>query len=98
MIFLDSRRSYICDEIVTIGEHDRIQGRYRLLMQKALHNRAASLLLAHNHPSGDPRPSMDDFRFTRTLKALANALDIELIDHLVVARSAAFSIMQGKRV
>ena len=98
MIFLDGRRSYICDEIVTIGGHDQIRGRYRLLVQRALHNGAASLLLVHNHPSGDPRPSIADIQFTRALNALARALDIHLADHLVVTRSAAYSIILGRPV
>jgi DNA repair protein RadC len=98
MIFLDARRRYICDEVVTIGGRNRIEGRYRLLVQKTLQNGAASLLLVHNHPSGDPQPSREDIRFTRALKALARALDIDLADHLVVTRSAAFSIMLGTKV
>lgn len=98
MIFLDGRRRYICDEVVTIGGRDRIEGRYRLLVQKALQNGAASLLLVHNHPSGDPQPSCEDIQFTRALKVLARALDIELADHLVVTHSAAFSILLGTRV
>lgn len=96
MVFLGTGRAYICDEVVTIGGHDRIQGRYRLLVQRALYNRATALLLVHNHPSGDPRPSLADVRFTRALDALARALDIELVDHLVVTRTAAFSIRLGK--
>ena len=98
MISLDARRTYICDEVVTIGGRYRIEGRYRLLAQRALENGAASLLLVHNHPSGNPRPSLADIRFTRVLRALAHALDIELTDHLVVTRSAAYSIMLGKPV
>ena len=96
MIFLDGQHTYICDEVVIVGGHDQIQGRYRLLVQRALHNGAASLLLVHNHPSGDPRPSLADIRFTRALKALTHALDIQLADHLVVTGSAAYSIMLGK--
>lgn len=98
MIFLDGRRRYICDEVVTMGGRDRIEGRYRLLVQRSLHNGAGSLLLVHNHPSGDPRPSQEDIRFTRALKALVRALDIDLADHLVVTRSEAFSILLGTRV
>lgn len=98
MVSLDAQRAYICDDIVTVGGPRCLNGRYRLLVQRALYNGAASLLLVHNHPSGNPRPSPDDIRFTRALKVLANALDIELIDHLVVARSSIFSIKLGRRV
>jgi DNA repair protein RadC len=98
MIFLDGRRKYICDEVVSIGDRARIEGRYRLLVQRALQNGAASLLLVHNHPSGDPRPSREDILFTRTLRALARALDFELADHLVITHSAAYSILLGARI
>lgn len=98
MVSLDAQRAYICDDIVTVGGTRQLHGRYRLLVQKALDNGAASLLLAHNHPSGNWRPSRADIGFTRALKVLANALDIELIDHLVVARSSTFSIKLGRRV
>lgn len=98
MISLDARRAYICDEVVSIGGRARIDGRYRFLVQRALDNGAASLLLVHNHPSGDAQPSHADIRFTRALNALARALEIELADHLVVTRSAVHSIMLGRPV
>lgn len=98
MVSLDSRRAYICDEIVAVGGTRQLRGRYRLLVEKALHNGAASLLLVHNHPSGNPCPSPEDIRFTNALKVLANALDMELLDHLVVARLSTFSIKLGRRV
>jgi DNA repair protein RadC len=98
MVSLDARRSYICDEIVSAGGSHGLQGRYRPLVDRALRNGAACLLLVHNHPSGDPRPSPADIRFTRAVKALANALEIELLDHLVVATSAAFSIRLGSSI
>lgn len=96
VVFVDSRRRYICDEFVMAGRFDRIDARYRTIVQRAFETDAAALLLVHNHPSGNPCPSPDDIRFTRALRALTRALDLRLEDHLVVTRSAAYSILLGR--
>lgn len=98
VVFLDADRCYIADEVVWVGGHHLLHSRYRVLIQRALDKRAASLLLVHNHPSGDPRPSRADIAFTRAFHALTRTLEIGLCDHLVVTRSAAFSILLGKCV
>lgn len=45
---------------------------------------ASALIVAHNHPSGDPQPSRDDIEMTRELKAAAKVLEVELHDHVVI--------------
>jgi DNA repair protein RadC len=55
-----------------------------IIADAAMHG-SAGILLAHNHPSGDPRPSRADCRETRRLASLVRALDCTLIDHLVFA-------------
>jgi DNA repair protein RadC len=52
----------------------------------------AAILLAHNHPSGDPRPSDSDLRATRRLAVAAEALDCRLLDHLVFAGAECTSL------
>ena len=56
------------------------------LLREALISGASALIVAHNHPSGDPTPSLQDVRVTRRLADGAQAVGIKLIDHLVVAR------------
>lgn len=51
----------------------------------------AAILVAHNHPSGDPRPSQADLRFTRRLCDLAECLDVTVLDHLIFGRDEVFS-------
>ena len=63
----------------------------RLILKKALHWNATAIIVAHNHPSGALVPSENDKRMTRKLSAAADTLDIELLDHLIVARSGYFS-------
>ena len=53
-------------------------------MKRASILNASALIVAHNHPSGDPKPSREDIESTRELKAAANALEIEMHDHVVI--------------
>lgn len=57
----------------------------RTIIADAAQHGSAGLVLAHNHPSGDPRPSVSDCRATRKLATAAEAIDCALLDHLVFA-------------
>ncbi len=56
------------------------------IFKGAVRNNAASVILAHNHPSGDPTPSPEDARATEQLVEAGKLLDIEVLDHLVIGR------------
>ena len=91
-IFLDSHQRYIRDERVTSGNWHHINIRLRPLLRRALELRCAKIILFHNHPSGDARPSREDVCFTKQTQTVASALDIEVLDHFVVAGRSAFSM------
>ena len=57
---------------------------------------AAALVLAHNHPSGDPEPSDDDVRLTRRLQRCGETLGIELLDHLVIGDERWVSLRERR--
>jgi DNA repair protein RadC len=61
----------------------------------AIQHGATAIVCAHNHPSGDPAPSSADIQVTRQLREAARAIDIELIDHVVVGDKAADPTGQG---
>jgi DNA repair protein RadC len=61
----------------------------REVFRAAVRESAASIICAHNHPSGDPAPSAPDLQVTRQLRDAAKAVDIELLDHVIVGRPAA---------
>ena len=63
----------------------------RDIIRDAAHHGSAGLVLAHNHPSGDPRPSESDCRATRRLAAAAEALDCAILDHLIFAGEECMS-------
>lgn len=95
VIFCDTRRNYLRDETVAEGGRNGVTLRASPLLRRALALGAGGMLLAHNHPSGDCRPSKDDIKATRELRSLAEALDIDLIDHLIFAPGRAYSMRAG---
>ena len=74
---------------IHVSRHDGDEGGaafpLRDIIADAAEHRSAGLILAHNHPSGDPRPSASDCRSTRRLASAAEALDCTILDHLVFA-------------
>lgn len=91
-IFLDSQRRYIRDERVASGDWSNVVIRLRPLFRRAMDIRAAKFVLCHNHPSGNPTPSQADIAFTNEVQKVARSLGIELLDHLIVAGTAVFSM------
>ncbi|MDT0607917.1 RadC family protein [Croceitalea rosinachiae] len=63
----------------------------RLVLKHAIEHNAIGLLLAHNHPSGTLKPSTADKQITQKLKSAAKALDIKVLDHLIITQKAYFS-------
>jgi DNA repair protein RadC len=60
------------------------------LFREAVRENAAGIIVAHNHPSGDPTPSTEDVRVTATIREAGQLLDLELLDHLVIGRSPPY--------
>lgn len=67
----------------------------REVFREAVHHGATSILCVHNHPSGDPAPSAADVQVTRQLRDAAKALDIELLDHIIVGQPGTDPRGQG---
>ena len=93
-IYLDSRNRPIHRETVAIGGLRASVIQPRDILGPAIQLPVAGIILAHNHPSGDTRPSADDLEVTRQLAAAARLFGIELLDHLVVSRSGCSSIKE----
>ncbi|MCT2559191.1 JAB domain-containing protein [Tsuneonella sp. YG55] len=95
VVFCDTAGGYLADETVCEGSSGRIEARARPLIERALALGAAGFLLAHNHPSGVCRPSREDIAGTRRISDIAAALELELIDHLIVTRRSVYSMRAG---
>jgi DNA repair protein RadC len=92
VFFLDSQSNFIVDEPVATGTWSQISLRLRPLLRRAIQLDSARLVLVHNHPSGDPRPSEFDIQFTKEIARVSSALGIQVCDHLIVAGTSVFSM------
>jgi DNA repair protein RadC len=84
VLCLGARHQPLHVGVVAMGSLNSAAVHPREVFRTAVAVNAAALVLAHNHPSGDPEPSEDDVRLTRRLQRCGETLGIELIDHLVV--------------
>ncbi|MDP2260962.1 MAG: DNA repair protein RadC [Caulobacter sp.] len=91
VLFLDNKNQLILDEIQNRGTVDHAPVYAREVMRRALELSASSVILVHNHPSGDPTPSGADITMTREVVDAGRALKISVHDHLVVGREGVAS-------
>lgn len=91
VLFMDRKNMLIADEVQGKGTIDHTPVYPREILKRALELGAAAIILAHNHPSGDPTPSRADIDMTREIIKAAQALKIAVHDHIVVARGGVLS-------
>lgn len=92
--FLDTKLRFISDQLLSRGSVDASVVSVRELMIAALRARAVRMILVHNHPSGDPRPSADDQRVTAEVQEAAKLIGIPLEDHIVIGDNAYYSFKE----
>jgi len=69
----------------------------RKIIETAIKMGASSIAISHNHPSGDPAPSLDDIRFTQKLSASCKPIGINFIEHIIIGKKACFSFRRDGR-
>ncbi len=87
ILFLNKKNELIADEIQNSGTVDHTPAYPREIMKRALELAATALILVHNHPSGDPRPSQADIDMTRQIIKAGEPFGIVIHDHIVVSRN-----------
>ncbi len=92
VLYLDSKNALIADEVQQKGTVDHAPVYPREVVRRGLELSAASLILVHNHPSGDPTPSRADIEMTRRVIEAAEAVGIKVHDHIIVAREGHASL------
>ncbi len=92
LLFLDRKNVLIADEAQTRGTVDAAPVYPREVAKRALELNASALIVAHNHPSGDPTPSQADIAMTRKLREALETVGVALHDHMVIGkdRDASF--------
>ncbi|MBI2071239.1 MAG: DNA repair protein RadC [Elusimicrobia bacterium] len=94
-LFLDARNRLIAEKTVGQGTIDQAPVYPRRIVEEALSCRASGLILVHNHPSGQPDPSLEDKALTRKIARTAQALDLRFLDHIIVGREGYFSFRES---
>jgi DNA repair protein RadC len=94
VLFLDTRNRLIAIEELFTGTLTHTSVYPREVVLRALHHHAASVVLAHNHPSGTVHPSRADESLTQTLKAALALVDVNVADHVIVAQGSASSMAE----
>jgi DNA repair protein RadC len=91
VVFLNRGNKVIHIEIISEGGITGTVADPRVILKKALEHNATSLVLCHNHPSGNTRPSRADEAITQKIKQAASLLDITIMDHIIVGKDGFFS-------
>lgn len=94
VLLLNGKQELIRHERVGQGTLSRVLVHPREVFLPAIRHKAAGLILAHNHPSGDPTPSQEDLQITRQLQEAGAILDIPLHDHLIIGRGSYVSLRE----
>ncbi len=93
-ILLDTRNTVIAIPTIYQGSLNSASVRVGELFRQAIKANAAALIIAHNHPSGDPAPSTEDVRVTRAIVEAGRLLDIEVLDHVVIGHQRFVSMKE----
>ena len=91
VIYLNGRNQILNMEELFEGTLSTSAVYPREVVKRALVNDAAALVFVHNHPSGNPNPSQDDLAITKKLKEAAQAIDVSVHDHLIIAGNDVYS-------
>lgn len=93
--YLNARQELICQELIAVGGLNYNFLEPKTVFAKALILPSSYIILVHNHPSGDVKPSDDDIKITRQLIQAGNLLGIKILDHLIVSPKEYFSFREA---
>lgn len=92
ILFLDHQRGWLSDEVIAEGDQDSAPFSIREILDRAFALNAGAMVLVHNHPSGDPKPSRADIELTRRLERTGRECGVALLDHIILAKGASISM------
>lgn len=95
VIFLDRKNHAIGRVRISLGTATAALAHPREVFRPAILANACAIIVSHNHPSGDPAPSAPDLHVTRQLREAARALDIDLVDHVIVGYPESDPLHRG---
>jgi DNA repair protein RadC len=98
VLFLDVKNRLIIAQELFRGSLSHASVYPREVVKSALAHNAASIILAHNHPSGSPEPSQADLTLTQTLKSALSLVDVRVLDHFIVANNKVYSFAENGEI
>jgi len=98
ILCLDARNNLIKVSKVSVGSLNASVVHPRELFKEAIQVSAASIILAHNHPSGDPEPSEDDLEITKRIIEAGKIMGIDILDHIIITKNKIFSFKDKKLI
>ncbi|MFS0662135.1 DNA repair protein RadC [Niallia alba] len=98
VLCLDTKNQPTCLQVVHIGTLNSSIVHPREVLKSALLSNAASIIVAHNHPSNVATPSLEDIEVTKRLKQACKIIGIELLDHLIICSSSFHSLKEGGQI
>lgn len=96
VLYLNAKNQLVHKETISMGTLDANLVHPREVFEPALKYSAAQIIAAHNHPSGDPKPSEDDLEVTKRLTEAGKMMGIEVMDHVIVSKNSYFSFKEEK--
>lgn len=96
-IYLDTKNNIIADETVTVGILNSSLIHPREVFHGAIKNLAHSVIVVHNHPSGDPEPSPEDLQITKVLERTGKLMGIPLLDHVILGKDTWWSWAESSK-
>jgi DNA repair protein RadC len=97
-LFLDGQNHFLDEKVISEGTPIEAAAATRKVLEEALRTSATSLVLAHNHPSGNPEPSLGDDETTHDLDKGASLLGLVMIDHVIIGGEEYFSYADSGRL
>jgi len=97
-LYLNARNEMLFKKHLFVGTLDANICHPREIFEHALEQNAASVILVHNHPSGDPEPSQDDLEITKRLTEAGKIMGIDILDHIIISKTKVFSFKEKKLI
>jgi DNA repair protein RadC len=98
VILLDIKNKIIREELISQGSLNSSIVHPREVINPAIRNSAASVIFIHNHPSGDPEPSIDDIEITKRLRKSFDIVGIKILDHIIIGYRSFYSFKQKQMI
>lgn len=96
-IYLNTRNEVIADKTISMGTLDRTVFHPRDILKWALKYNAYAIIMAHNHPSGDPKPSDMDCKMTKLIIESSKTMGIVFIDHIIIGKNKYYSFAEKEQ-